>query len=88
MDLILEENDVKKYEEGNVTEPQDVEGKAKHKKMETKAKRILVESIKDHLIPFVYGLKTSKEIYDALVWLYVVNNIGQQMALRNQLHDI
>lgn len=44
--------------------------------MEIKAKRILVESIKYHLIPFVYELKTLKEMYDTLVGLYVVNYIG------------
>lgn len=56
--------------------------------MEIKAKRFLVESIKYNLIHFVLGMKTLKQVYDTLVGLYIVNNIGQKMTLRNQLHSI
>jgi hypothetical protein len=39
-------------------EPEEEDAKAKYKKNEIKAKRILTNSIKDHLIPNVSELKT------------------------------
>jgi hypothetical protein len=47
-------------------EPKEADAKAKFKKNEIKAKRILTDSIKDHLIPNVSELKTPKELFDAL----------------------
>lgn len=43
----------------------EIEGdkeKSKHNKYEAKAKRILIDSIKDHLIPHVAKLNTAKEV--------------------------
>jgi hypothetical protein len=44
-------------------EPEDEEAKAKFKKNEVKAKRILADSIKDHLIANVSELKTPNEMF-------------------------
>jgi hypothetical protein len=51
-------------------EPEEEDTKAKFRKNEIKAKRILTDSIKDHLIPNVSELKTPKEMFDALTRLY------------------
>ena len=51
--LILEENDLEGFIKEEVAEPEGYEAKAKHKKDMIKAKRIIVDSIKDHLIPQV-----------------------------------
>ena len=68
--LILEENELQDHVEKVILEPKGVEEQAKYKKNEAKAKIILVDSMKDHLIPHVIGLKTAKVVYDALVKLY------------------
>ena len=47
--------------------------------------RIIVESIKDHLIPQVSSQKTTKEMYDALSRMYEGRNINRKMNLRVQL---
>jgi hypothetical protein len=49
--LLLEENDLKDYVEGEVVAPTDPQKWTTHKKKEVKAKRVLLESVKDHLIP-------------------------------------
>jgi hypothetical protein len=49
--LIPEENDLERFIKENVPKPTDVEAKAKHQKDRVKAKRIIANSIKDHLIP-------------------------------------
>lgn len=55
IDLVLEEHEVLKYVQGKVPKPDD-DVKAGFRKGEVKAQRILFESIKDHLIPFVSEL--------------------------------
>ena len=56
--LVLEENDLEGFIEVDIPEPEEEEAKAKHKKRIVKAKRIIADSIKDHLIPHVTSLKT------------------------------
>ena len=58
--LILEENELDTYISGEVPVPEGDEAKSLHKKNLVKAKRIIVDSIKDHLIPQVSSLKTPK----------------------------
>ena len=49
--LDLEENELDNYIRGEVPIPEGDEAKALHEKNLVKAKRIIVDSIKDHLIP-------------------------------------
>lgn len=68
--------------------PEGVGEKAKHKKNDAKARRILIDSIKDHLIPHVAKLKTAKEMYDALMGLFKSNNTSKKLTFRHQLHSV
>jgi hypothetical protein len=86
--LILEENDLEGFIEEEVAEPEGDEAKAKHKKNLVKAKRIIADSIKDHLIPHVSSLKTPKQMFDALSRLYEGKNINRKMTLRTQLKNV
>ena len=49
--LILRENDLQKYIKDEVAESKEDEAKEKHQKDLIKAMRIIVDSIKYHLIP-------------------------------------
>jgi hypothetical protein len=68
--------------------PEDKEAKEKFKKNEVKAKRILADSIKDHMIPNVSELKTPKEMFDALTRLYESKNTSPKLTLRHQLRNV
>ena len=59
------------------------EAKDSHKKNLVKEKRIIANSIKDHLIPQVSSLKTPKAMFDALTKLFEGKNINWKMTLRN-----
>jgi hypothetical protein len=87
IDLILEENELSRFFKEEVSEPDDAVGKAKHQKDTIKAKRIIADSIKDHLIPYVSSNKTLKEMFDSLNKLYEGNNINQKMNLRPQFKN-
>jgi hypothetical protein len=62
IDLILAENDLAKFIKEEVEELEDAIEKAKHQKDSIKAQRIIANSIKDHLIPYVSSKKTPKEM--------------------------
>ena len=58
--LILEENDLARFVKEELPELEDATEKTKHQKDIIRAKRIIVDSIKHHLIPYVSSKKTSK----------------------------
>jgi putative lipoic acid-binding regulatory protein len=60
----------------------------KFKDNDINAMTIIVDSVKDHLIPHISHLDSSKKMYDALTNLFSVRNIGQVMSLKNELRDM
>jgi hypothetical protein len=77
-----------RFEEGKEKEPQSVAIMEKFKDSDINATSIIVDSIKDHLIPYISHLDSSKKMYDALTNLFSVRNIGQVMSLKNELCDM
>jgi hypothetical protein len=98
IDLILANNKVldivkgkivePEFEEGKEKEPQNIAVMEKFKDGDINAMNIKVSSIKDHLIPYISHLDSSKKMYDALTNLFSVRNIGQIMSLKNELCDM
>jgi hypothetical protein len=98
IDLILAKNKVldivkvkivkPEIEEGKEKEPQNIATMEKFKDSDINSMSIIVDSIKDHLIPYIYHLDSSKKMYDALTDLFSVRNIGQVMSLKNELCDM
>jgi hypothetical protein len=98
IDLILAKNKVLdivkgkimelEFEEGKEKEPQNVAVMEKFKDGDINAMSIIVDSIKDHLIPYISHLDSSKKMYDALTNLFSVRSIGQVMSLKNELCDM
>ena len=86
--LVLEENEMDSYINEEVPFLEGDEAKALHKKKLVMEKRIIADSIKDHLIPHVSSLKTPKAILDSLAKLFEGKNINQKMTLRNQLKNV
>jgi hypothetical protein len=87
IDLILPKNkvlDIVKgkivkpdFEEGEEKEPQNVAAMEKFKDIDINSMSIIVDFIKDHLIPYISHLDSSKKMYDALTNLFSIKNIGQ-----------
>ena len=68
--LILEEHDLDEYVKEEVEEPKEEEEKSKQKQDMIKVKRIIANSIKDHLISQVSSKNTLKEVFDALTNIF------------------
>jgi hypothetical protein len=98
IDLILAKNKVldivkgkivePEFEKGKEKEPQNVAVIEKFKDSGINAMSIIVDSIKDHLIPYISHLDSSKKMYDTLTNLFSMRNIGQVMSLKNELRDM
>jgi hypothetical protein len=86
--LILEENNIEGFIEEEVQEPEGYEAKEKYKKNLVKSKRIIADSIKDHLIPNVSSLKNPKKMFDVFSQLYEGKNMNQKMTLRTRLKNV
>ena len=82
--MVLEENELDTYISGEVLVPEGDESKALQKNNLVKAKKIIADSIKDHLVPQVSSLKTPKEMFDSLTKLVEGKNINQK-KYRNSL---
>jgi vacuolar-type H+-ATPase catalytic subunit A/Vma1 len=83
--LITEDNDLLDHVKKVILETKEEDTKEKYKKTEIKAKRILKNSIKDHLIPNVSELKKPNKMFSVLKILYKINNTSRKLTLRNQL---
>ena len=81
--LVLEENELDSYIHEEVPVREGDEAKALHKKNMVMEKRIIANSIKDHLIPWVSSLKTPKAMFDAITKLFEGKNMNQKMTLKN-----
>jgi hypothetical protein len=98
IDLILAKNKVLDIVKGKIMKPEFEEGKEKElqniasmekfKYVDINAMSIIVDSIKDHLIPYISHLDSSKKMYNALTNIFSVRNIGQVMSLKNELCDM
>jgi hypothetical protein len=60
----------------------------KFKDNDINAMSIIVDSVRDHLIPYISHLDSSKKMYDALTNLFSVINIGQVMSMKNEVFDM
>jgi hypothetical protein len=58
---ILEENDLEDYITREIEEPTTNTARAAYKRKQTKAKRIIFDSIKDNMMPLIGHLRTAKE---------------------------
>jgi hypothetical protein len=98
IDLILTKNKVldivkgkivkPEFKEGEEKEPQSVAAMEKFKDIDINAMSIIVDSIKDHLIPYISHLDSLKNMYDSLTNIFSVRNIRQVMSLKNELRDM
>jgi hypothetical protein len=60
--LVLEENGLWENVEGSIASPADPVQEVAHNKNDVKARRIIVNGVKNHIIPHLYGKKTAKDM--------------------------
>ena len=91
IDLILEKNKVLDLVRGNVKKPMKESShadKVKYRELELVAMTLMVEGIKDNLVPFITNVDHAQEMYGALSKLFTIKNIGQVASLKNELRNM
>jgi len=85
---ILEENDLEHFISREIEEPTTNTARATYKRKQTKAKRIIFDSIKDNMMPIIGHLRTAKDCFDALANLYEKKAPTQKRILKKQLRTL
>jgi hypothetical protein len=79
--LVLQQNGLLEFAEGKAVSPADPAQLAAR----LKTRRIIVDGVKDHIIPHLSRKKTAKEMSGALVKLCQSDNQSRKMLLREKL---
>jgi hypothetical protein len=82
---ILEEGDLDELVTRVIEEPTSNTGMESYKKRQTKAKRVIFDSVKDNMMPLIGHLRTTKECFDSLENLYEKKTPTQKRILKKQL---
>ena len=88
IDLILKKVkllDLVKGKEKKPTYDSSDDDKVKFRESELVAMTLMVERIKDNLVPFIANTNHAQETYEAFSKLFHVKNIGQVESLKNEL---
>jgi hypothetical protein len=92
MILLLQKNELWDIVENTTTHPvvvpTDATLLAAYTKKSIKAKRFILDAIKDHLIPHLTGKTHAYEMWESLTKLYQSTNENRKMVLREKLKSI
>jgi hypothetical protein len=81
MTMVLDVNDVLEHTTETATAPTDATQLAIWKKGEAKARSLILDGIKDHVIPHLSRKTTAKDMWKALSDLYQPKNENRVMVL-------
>lgn len=82
---MLEEHELDHFVTSEVEMPTSTAGRSAFRKNQAKAKRILLDSVKDSILTAVIPLKTPKECFDTLVNLYEKKVPNQKRTLKMKM---
>ena len=85
--LLLEENGIKDYVTSVVAIPTNGTQLATYKKDDVKVRRIILDGVKDHIVPHILELDTTKKIWAAILNLYQNVTTNRKMILREKLKN-
>jgi hypothetical protein len=85
--LLLKEHDLWEITKKFVPTPTDVAEKATLEKKDIKAQRVILDAVKDHLIPHVAEKQSAREMFKTLVDLFQSDNLNRKKVLRNKLRE-
>lgn len=83
--LLLEKNAIWEFVAQTQIPPTDAVLLEAHNKKDMKDRRIILDEVKDDIIPHIFEKKAARETWEALTKLYQNDNENQKMALREKL---
>ena len=70
-----------------MTKPTDQDALYEFEALEARAQRVIINGVKDHLIPHLAEKETAKDSWDTLNHLIEAKNENRKMALKDKLHN-
>lgn len=88
--IALEEYDVVEFAINDIPKPaeEECEHLAAWRRHDVKARKILIDSMKSHLLFHISKAATAKEMFDILKKLFERDSTSKSIALRSQLHTL
>jgi hypothetical protein len=86
--ITLEESDLLRLIEKTLPTTTANEEKVEWKTKDVKVGKIIIYSIRDHLLPRISTLKTTYEMYDALKKMFESNNTNKALPLKLHLQNL
>ena len=84
---ILDVSDVEEHIDSMKVAPTDPTDSIAWKKIDSRAMLIIMDGVKDHIIPHLSGKKTALEMWKALESLYQSKNKNQKMVLQERMRN-
>ena len=90
MEVVLEDNGLKKFINNDVPKPASsyAANLDTWKKKVAKARRIMLEGVRDHIVSSLHGKATPYAMWKALTDLFQSNNDHRKLALKDKLREI
>lgn len=84
---ILDGHRIKGFALSTVAIPVNPADNEKYEDIMVKAKCIILDGVKDHVVPHIAEKNTAKEMWDTLTTLYQGTSVQRKMLLENQLQS-
>ena len=81
---VLDEYGLKDHAEKTLAVPTDADPLKKYEENQARTKRLIINGVKDHVIPHVTGKNTTHEMRSALEVMYQGGFVQRRMLLENQ----
>ena len=85
--IVLEAYTLRDHAEQTLAMPTDVDLLRKHREAAGHAKQLIMDSIKDHIVPHIAEKRTANEMRKALTSLYEGKSIQRKMLLEAQMRS-
>ena len=86
--VVLKEWKIWSFANTKMTKPTDQDALDEFEALEARSQRMILDGVKDHLIPHLAENKTAKDMWDTLSQLFEAKNKNRKMALKDKLHNV
>lgn len=83
--IILREMELEEYVESNNTIPDNDLDKTTWKRHNNKAMKIIIDSVKDHILPSISSLSIAFEMFSTIKSTFEINNTSKLLTLKQDL---
>ncbi len=88
MKVTLKDNDLKQLREKYDQPPKGNDESNKWEKDNARAMKLIVDGVKDHLLPIIFELDTAHEMLKTLEEMFEINNTMRILNLKDKLSNI